>query len=60
MGIDRRSELDRRLFLERRVGNSHNHYKGREKRGIIDRRNNNDRRQIIHQLIKIDLFKNVN
>ena len=60
MGIDRRSELDRRLFLDRRFGNSHNPYKGPEKRGIFDRRNHNDRRQIIHQPIKIDLFKSVN
>ena len=60
MGIDRRSESDRRLFLDRRVGNSLNYYKGPEKRDIIDRRNDNDRRQIVHQPIKIDLFKNAN
>ena len=60
MGIDRRSELDRRLFLDRRVGNSHNHYKGFEKRGLSDRRINNDRRQVIHQPVKIDLFKSAN
>ena len=60
MGIDRRSELDRRLFIDRRFDNNLNPYKGPDKRGILDRRNHNDRRQIILQPTKIDLFKSVN
>lgn len=60
MGIDRRSESNRRQYLDRRFGNSLYQYTGPEKRITFDRRNKNDRRQLIHQPIKIDLFKNAN
>ena len=58
MGVDRRSDSDRRQYLDRRFGNSLYQYTGPEKRDIFDRRNYNDRRHVILKSTKIDLFKN--
>ncbi len=60
MGTDRRFGSDRRQYIDRRFGNSLNHYSGPERRSIFDRRNYNDRRQSILNPSKIDLFKSAN
>jgi hypothetical protein len=59
MGIDRRFGSDRRQYIDRRFGNSLNHYKGPERRGTFDRRSYNDRRKVKYESSEIDLFKNV-
>ena len=57
MGHDRRLDVDRRMVIDRRFGNTHNRYYGPEKRSVYDRRGYNERRQAQLTSSKIDLFQ---
>ncbi len=45
MGNDRRLDVDRRTFSDRRFGNNHKGYNGPEKRSTFDQRGYSERRQ---------------